>query len=68
MVIEIAGVKMYSVADLAKELKVTEVTVRSYIRRGLKAKKILGKWHVAEDNLREFLLKGDLVRDLKKRG
>lgn len=63
MTITIAGVKMYSVDDLAKQLKVTPVTIRTYItKKGLKAKKILGKWHVAEPNLQEYLLKADKMK------
>lgn len=54
--IEIAGVKLYSVNDMAKELKISAVTIRAYLRQGkIKAKKIGGKWYATVESLRSFL-------------
>jgi len=54
--IEIAGVKLYSVNDMAKELKISEVTIRTYLRqRKIKAKKIGGKWYATAESIRTFL-------------
>jgi len=55
MPIEIADIKLYSLLELSQTLKITTVTLRTYIKQGkLKAKKVGGKWYVTEDALREF--------------
>lgn len=49
-------IKMYTLADLAKFLKVTERTMYNYIKGGkLKGQKIGGKWLISESNLQKFL-------------
>ena len=63
----IAGVKMYTLAEVADVLEVTPRTAYSYIKADLDAKgvtrlraqRIGGKWFVSEDNLRAFLNKAD---------
>lgn len=52
----VSGVKLYNVRDVADMLESTEATIRSYFRDGiLKGRKINGKWHVTEDNLKHFI-------------
>ena len=52
----VSGVKLYNVREIADMLKSTEATIRSYFRDGiLKGRKINGKWHVTEDNLKYFI-------------
>jgi len=56
MPLEVANIKLYSVQELSQDLKVTSLSVRTYIRDGkLKARKIGGRWYVAEENLLNFL-------------
>jgi len=54
--LEVEDIKLYSVNELSELLGVTEVTLRGYIKTGrLKAQKLGGKWHVTNENLKEFL-------------
>jgi hypothetical protein len=63
----IAGVKMYTLAEVADVLEVTPRTAYAYIKADLdgkgvtrlRAQRIGGKWFVSEDNLRAFLNKTD---------
>lgn len=49
-------IKIYSLQEVAKILKVTERTVHTYIKEGgIKGRKIGGKWRVTEENLRIFI-------------
>ena len=49
-------IKLYTLKDLAKMLKVTERTMHSYIKGGkLKGQKIAGRWQISERNLQAFL-------------
>jgi excisionase family DNA binding protein len=49
---------LYSVTELAHKLNVTTMSVRNYIRQGhLKAKKIVGRWLITEDELKKFMNK-----------
>jgi excisionase family DNA binding protein len=49
-------IKLYTLKDLAKMLKVTERTLHTYIKDGkLKGQKIAGKWQISERNLQAFL-------------
>ncbi len=53
---KLADTSLYSVSELAQKLNVTTTTVRNYIKAGhLKAKKITGRWLIAEDDLKKFL-------------
>ena len=54
--ITIINTKLYSVEDLVDILKLSDRTVRAYLREGkIKARKIGLRWRVTEDNLRKFL-------------
>jgi len=49
-------IKMYTLKDLALQLKVTERTMHTYIKNGkLKGQKIGGRWQISESNLHKFL-------------
>ena len=53
---ELGGIKLYSLKELAKELKVSIVTLRRYVReKKLRAQKIGRKLYVSEKNLRTYL-------------
>ncbi len=52
----IEDVTLYSVPDLSQMLNVTTVSVRNYIKQGhLKGQKVMGRWFVSEEEVREFL-------------
>lgn len=54
--LEIGGVKLYTVKDIAKAMEVEEQTVRRYIKRGfLQSKKIGRSIFVTEAQLKEFI-------------
>ncbi|MBA7590778.1 hypothetical protein ES708_32915 [subsurface metagenome] len=56
MPLEISGLKLYSVDEIAEMLKSTKPTIRAYFREGkFKGKKIIGKWYITEDNLKNYL-------------
>ena len=49
-------INMYTLKDLAAQLKVTERTMHTYIKNGkLKGQKIGGRWQISESNLHKFL-------------
>ena len=55
MPIKIGQITLYSVLELSKKLKVTPLTLRSYIKKGrMKGQKLGGTWYVSEDGLRDF--------------
>ena len=54
--LEIGGVKLYTVKEIAKAMEVEEQTVRRYIKRGfLKSKKIGRNIFITEAQLKEFI-------------
>jgi excisionase family DNA binding protein len=56
MPIQLGYVKLYSLEEIALFLKVSVVTLRQYIRRGiLKGQKVGGQWCVTDENLEKFL-------------
>lgn len=56
MALIVSGVKLYNVREVAEMLESTEATIRLYFRNGnLKGRKINGKWHVTEDNLKQYI-------------
>ena len=56
MPITIKDIKLYTILETAKELKVTPQTIRKYISQDkIKAKKIGRPFYITEDNLKEFL-------------
>lgn len=53
---QIEGIKFYRIPEVAKALRVTPQTVRTYIKQGrLKSKRIGRPILITERNLREFL-------------
>jgi excisionase family DNA binding protein len=56
MPITIKDIKLYTIQETAKMLKVTPQTIRKYIGQNkIKAKKIGRPFYITEDNLKEFL-------------
>jgi excisionase family DNA binding protein len=56
MSLEVSGIKLYSVEEIAKMLKSTKPTIRAYFREGkIKGQKITGKWYITEENLKKYL-------------
>ena len=56
MPLEVSGLKLYSVDEVAEMLKSTKPTIRAYFRKGkIKGQKITGKWYITEDNLKNYL-------------
>lgn len=54
--IAIINTKLYSVEDLVSMLKISDRTVRAYLREGkIKARKIGLRWIVTEENLKKFI-------------
>jgi len=66
MPIEFGDLRLYSLDEVAQKFKkqdtsrsgVTVVTLRSYIRQGLKARKIGGQFYTTEESLRQFVESG----------
>ena len=55
-IMEIDGIKVYTLAEVAKKLQLTERTLHTYIKqKKIKAVKIGGRWHISEENLKNFL-------------
>jgi len=55
MPLKIGEIKLYSIAELAKDLKVTKETLRAYLKKGkLKGQKMGTRWYVTEESLKEF--------------
>ena len=56
MPLMVSGVKLYNVEEVAEMLNTTKTTVRAYFRDGtFKGRKISGRWHITEDNLKRFI-------------
>ena len=54
--LEIAGVRLYTVKEIAKAMEVEEQTVRRYIKKGfLQSKKIGRSIFITEAQLKEFI-------------
>jgi excisionase family DNA binding protein len=52
----ISGIKVYEVEDLVELLRLNRVTVQKMLREGrIKGVKFGKRWHVTEDNLKDFL-------------
>jgi len=53
---KILDIKLYSMQEVAKLLKVTEKTIQTYIKNErLKAQKIGRTWKITESNFRKFI-------------
>jgi hypothetical protein len=62
----IDGIKLYEVEDLVKMLKLSRVSVQSYLRTGrMKGVKIGKRWHVTDTNLKDFLSGDTETREAK---
>lgn len=58
--VEIAGIKLYSVKDLARAFGLSEATIRHHFKTGkIAGTKIGHTWYVSEDRLRTMFLSGD---------
>ena len=54
--IELQGIKLYDIEEIAEMLKVTTRTIHNYIKaEKLKGQQIGGKWLISEENLKNFL-------------
>lgn len=61
--IKIGEEKAYNVQEAATLLKVTPITIRSYIKTGkLRAQKVGTRYYLAESNLQDFI-KGDGLKN-----
>lgn len=57
MSLEIVGLKLYNVDEIAEMLKSTKPTIRIYFKEGkIKGRKINGKWYITEDNFKNYLV------------
>lgn len=55
---KLANTTLYTVTDIAHKLNVTPASVRNYIRQGyLKGQKIMKRWFITEDAMKEFMKK-----------
>lgn len=55
---EIGSVNIYSVPEVSQMLNVTTASIRNYIKKGyLKGQKLMGRWLITEEELREFVIK-----------
>ena len=55
MAIELEGLKLYDVEELAQLLKVQEKTIRAYLRSGrLQGRKLARKWYVTSDSIKDY--------------
>ena len=67
MTIKIENKIYYTVKDLVKNLGLSDVTIRNYLRDGkLKGYKPAKNWYVSQDNLKAFL-SGDSLQDSKEK-
>lgn len=54
--IAVVDTKLYTVEDLVDMLKLSDKTVRVYLREGkIKARKIGLRWFITEENLKKFI-------------
>lgn len=57
MALEIVGLKLYNVTEIASMLKSTKSTIRIYFKSGrIKGRKINGLWYITEENLKSYLM------------
>ena len=55
---KLVNTTIYTVTDLAHKLNVTPASIRNYIRQEhLKGKKIMGRWLIRADAMKEFMKK-----------
>ena len=52
----VLGVNLYDLKEVAELLSVTTTTIHNYIKSGsLDARKIGGRWYVAEETIKSFV-------------
>jgi len=52
----VLGVNLYDLKEVAELLSVTTTTIHNYIKAGsLDARKIGGRWYVAEETIKQFV-------------
>jgi len=55
MPIDLNGIILFTVEELAEKLDVNENTIRQYLKEGkLRGRKLGVKWFVSTDNIREY--------------
>ena len=51
--------KFYTVEELVKMLKISDFTIREYLKAGkLKGRKIAHRWLISKEELKDFIEKG----------
>jgi excisionase family DNA binding protein len=66
--IEIGGVRVFDVREVAKKFRVSVPTIRRYVKSGrLPGQRVGTKWYISEAGLNEFFLKG-YVKPAKGKG
>ncbi len=62
MPVEFGDLKMYTVEEIAKKLKVSSHTIYEYIRDGkLRAKRFGKKYQITQDSLEKYFMQPDVV-------
>jgi len=57
--IEIGGVRVFDVREVAKKFRVSVPTIRRYVKSGrLPGQRMGVKWYISEAGLNEFFLRG----------
>ena len=52
----ILGINVYRINEVAEMIGVTTVTIHNYIKNGtLDARKLGGKWYIAEETIKTFI-------------
>lgn len=55
MAIQIGGLTLYTVEDLAEALNIQERTIRKFLKEGkLKGRKLANRWYVPEEALKDY--------------
>ena len=68
MSLEVSGLKLYSVKEVAEKLRKPKLTVRNYLKEGkIKGLKITGRWYILENNLDRYIKKIELNSRRKMR-
>lgn len=66
--ITIQNTKFFTVLEIAKELNITPITVRTYIKQGrLKGQRVGRPYLISEDSLREFLSGSGATPEIKQK-
>jgi len=64
---KIRDTNLFSVPELSQKLNVTTVTIRNYLKQGkLKGKKVMGKWFILGEDVKEFFKDSHERSDCKR--